>query len=277
MVKVSVVMPVYNQKEEFLREAIESILNQTFTDYELIIINDGSTNNSEEVILSYSDDRIVYIKQENQGVARSLNNGIEIANGEYIARMDSDDISLPERFEKQIKFLDEHPEISILGTSYEIIPRNKTVIQQSVIKYTDILNACCVCHPSVMMRKADLDKYNLRYNPEFTSEDYELWSRAVQYLNIQNLPEVLVKYRWHEENISHQAAIFEDSDKRIKERMLNFLTGDINFQEKILYHTAIEKIQYKPSEKIFSMKNFKVGNEKYKAVTIFGKSIYLAK
>ena len=277
MHKISVVMPVYNQKEEYLREAIDSILNQTYKDFEFVIVNDGSTNNSEEVILSYSDNRIVYIKQENQGVARSLNNGIEIANGEYIARMDSDDISLPERFEKQIKFLDEHPEISILGTWYETFPKIKITKTPQNVRFTDILNACCICHPSVMMRKADLDKYNLRYNPEFTSEDYELWSRAVQYLNIQNLPEVLVKYRLHEENISHRAGIFDDSDRRIRERMLNYLSDDKDLQQQILYHTAIEKIQYKPSEKIFSMKNFKIGNKKYKAVTVLGKSIYLAK
>ena len=277
MQKISVVMPVYNQKEEYLREAIESILNQTYKDFEFIIVNDGSTNNSEEVILSYSDDRIVYIKQENQGVARSLNNGISQTKGEYIARMDSDDISLPERFEKQIKFLEEHPEVSILGTWYETFPKVYRVQTPENVRYTDVLNCCCICHPSVMMRKADLDKYNLRYNPEFTSEDYELWSRAVQYLNIQNLPEVLVKYRWHENNISQKAGVFEDSDRRIRERMLNFLTEDKNLQKKILYEAAISKIQYKPIEKIFSMKNFKVGNEKYKALTIFGKSIYLAK
>ena len=103
---ISVLMPVYNTKEEFLRTAIESILNQTFSNFEFIIINDGSTNNAEDVILSYKDDRIIYLKQENQGIVAALNNGWDRAKGEYIARMDSDDISFPDRFEKQIEYLE---------------------------------------------------------------------------------------------------------------------------------------------------------------------------
>ena len=108
-------MPVYNTKEEYLREAIESILNQTFTDFEFIIVNDGSTNNAEDVILSYKDERIVYIKQENQGVSIASNNGWNKAKGEYIARMDSDDVSFPDRLEKQIQFLEDNPEYSLVG------------------------------------------------------------------------------------------------------------------------------------------------------------------
>ena len=115
MPKVSVLMPVYNTKEEYLREAIESILNQTFTDFEFIIINDGSTNNAEEVIKSYKDSRIKYYRQENHGLIYTLNYGLSLCNGEYIARMDSDDISLPFRFEKQIEVLDKNPNIGIVG------------------------------------------------------------------------------------------------------------------------------------------------------------------
>ena len=125
---ISVLMPVYNTKEEFLRTAIESILNQTFSNFEFIIINDGSTNNAEDVILSYKDDRIIYLKQENQGIVAALNNGWDRAKGEYIARMDSDDISFPERFEKQLKFLEENPEYSLVGSWAEVIP-NKRIIK----------------------------------------------------------------------------------------------------------------------------------------------------
>ena len=113
--KISVLMPVYNTKEEFLRTAIESILNQTYSNFEFIIINDGSTNNAEDVILSYKDERIVYLKQENKGIVSALNNGWDKASGEYIARMDSDDISLSERFEKQIEFLENNSEYSLVG------------------------------------------------------------------------------------------------------------------------------------------------------------------
>lgn len=277
MHKISVVMPVYNQKESYLREAIESILNQTYTDFEFIIVNDGSTNNAEEIILSYKDDRIVYIKQENQGVAKALNKGLDNAQGEYIARMDSDDISLPHRLAKQVEYLEKHPEVSILGSWYESFPENKIIKIRENIRFLDVLSGGCLCHPSVMMRKKDLAKYNLIYNPDFSSEDYELWSRAVKYLNIKNIPEVLIKYRNHENNISHKPNIFKDSDRKIREGMLNYLTDNKNLQAKILYDTSIKNIHYKLAEKIFSIKNIEIGIKKYKVVTILGKSVYLTK
>ena len=113
---VSVVMPVYNG-EKYLRESIDSILNQTYTDYEFIIVNDGSNDKTEEIILSYNDNRIRYIKNEkNLQIVKSLNRGIELAKGRYIARMDADDISLPRRFEKQITFMENNLEIGVCGT-----------------------------------------------------------------------------------------------------------------------------------------------------------------
>ena len=128
MIKISVIIAVYNTKEEYLREAIESILSQRYKDFELLIINDGSTNNVEEVVKSYTDERIRYFYQENKGVAATRNLGLKEARGEYIAIMDSDDISLPERFEKQIKFLEENPEYSVVGSNAEIINKNKYII-----------------------------------------------------------------------------------------------------------------------------------------------------
>lgn len=122
MPKISVVMPVYNTKEEWLREAIESILNQSYKDFEFIIIDDGSDKSIEPIVNSYNDARIVLIRQENQGIAKSLNYGFKISKGEYIARMDSDDISMPERFEKQVNFLDKNPQISVLGGCFETFP-----------------------------------------------------------------------------------------------------------------------------------------------------------
>src|SRR5574344_639787 len=112
MPKISVVMPVYNTDETFLRESIESILNQSFKDFEFIIINDGSTNNAEDVILSYKDERIRYYKNDiNLKLIKTLNRGLLLAEGEYIARMDSDDISLPTRFQTQVEFLGKNPNI----------------------------------------------------------------------------------------------------------------------------------------------------------------------
>ena len=113
---VSIVLPVYNA-EKYVREAIESILNQTFTDYEFVIINDGSTDGSEKIIQSFKDKRIIYVKNEkNIGIVKTLNKGIEKAFGTYIVRMDADDVSVSDRVEKQVKFMDENPRISISGS-----------------------------------------------------------------------------------------------------------------------------------------------------------------
>ena len=271
MPKVSVIMPVYNTKEEYLREAIESILNQTFPDFEFIIINDGSTNNAEDIILSYKDKRIRYIKQKNSGVAKTLNYGFDIAQGKYIARMDSDDISLPFRFEKQVEFLERNKGVSAVCSSIEIFPQVKISKTPKEIKFLDLYFFNCICHPTVMLRRSDFNKHNLRYDPSFTSEDYELWTRVVKVLKFCSLQEVLLKYRIHGENISLKENIFTCSDARIKQNMLDSLTSDIKLQKKIenlmfRYRGTIKKNTF--IENIFSIKNA-IGRE-YKILCIFG-------
>ena len=185
---ISVLMPVYNTKEEYLRASIESILNQTFTDFEFIIVNDGSTNNAEEVILSYKDNRIKYVKQENQGIVGALNNAWSKASGKYIARMDSDDIAYPERFAKQIKFLEENPEYSLVGSWAKIIPSKNIIKLPQDIKIMDLLADCMFIHPSIMFNKADFEKFNLQYETGFEyAEDYCLYANAVKHLKMTNL------------------------------------------------------------------------------------------
>ena len=119
---ISVIMSNYNTPEEYLREAIESILNQTYKNFEFIIIDDCSTDNSLEIIKSYNDERIVLIEnEENIGLTKSINKGLAVAKGEYIARMDADDVSLPQRFEKQINYMNDHTELIVCGSSMELI------------------------------------------------------------------------------------------------------------------------------------------------------------
>lgn len=202
MPRVSVMMPVYNTEESFLREAIDSILSQTFGDFEFLVINDGSTNNAEEVILSYKDDRIKYIKNDlNLGLIKTLNKGLDLAQGEYIARMDSDDISLPERFAKQVKFLDENQDIQVLGSWYEWFPKRK--LQKSAINDKDIKECLIVQsnslgHPTVMLRKSFIDNFGVRYDENCPYvEDYALWLSLIDKANFANFPEVLLKYRIH--------------------------------------------------------------------------------
>ena len=128
MCKVSVIMPVHNEPENVLRTAINSILNQTFKDFEFIIINDASENNAEDVILSYKDDRIKYYKnKKNLKVIKTLNKGLELATGEYIARMDADDISFKTRFEKQVEVLDNNPEIGLVSSSCYMFPIKRII------------------------------------------------------------------------------------------------------------------------------------------------------
>ena len=201
---VSVVMPVYNA-EKYLREAINSILSQTYTNFEFIILNDGSTDSSAEIVRSYDDPRIVFIdNKKNAGLVAVLNQGLDLAHGEYIARMDSDDISLPTRFEKQVRFLQRHKSVGILGTFFHIFGAADRI--ETKQKYPDlkfILQTSPVGHPTVMMRKSVLDEHNLRYDPRYKhAEDYELWLRAYDHTKIANIPEVLLNYRWSGDNVS---------------------------------------------------------------------------
>lgn len=196
-------MPVYNTPEEYLREAIESILAQTFRDFELILVNDGSTNNVEEVILSYADPRIVYVKNShNLQLIQTLNKGLELCRGEYIARFDSDDISLPDRLEKQVDFLDTEKEIGVVGSWYERIPtRDEWQAPSGDLEIkTDLLFfGCALAHPSVMLRRALNIQYSLEY---LHCEDYALWLDLIGKTKFATIPESLIRYRCYGGNIS---------------------------------------------------------------------------
>ena len=268
--KVSVIMPVYNTKEEYLREAIESILNQTFKDFELIIVNDGSTNNAEEVIKSYKDKRIRYYKNEtNIGIPKTRNRLLSLATGQFIANMDSDDISLPERLKTQVDYLENNPNVSIIGSWFELFPNNLTIKHVEHPKYLDLLKGCCIGNPTAMFRKNEMKKYNLHYNEDFANaEDYDLWSRAIRYLEVYNIPQVLLMYRWHETNVSKtKKDLTSAGDARIKQDMLDFLTDDKKLQEQIK-HICCTKQKNTLLENIFSIKNSQ--NKRHKIVTVFG-------
>ena len=201
--KVSVLMSVYNG-ELYLREAIESILNQTFEDFEFIIINDGSTDASQEIIDSFNDRRLVVIQQENIGLTQSLNKGLKIARGEYIARQDADDISFPNRFEKQVAYLDAHLKVAVLGGAIIRIdekgnPLCKFVFPQSheEIKKKLYKTENQLAHTTVMFRKQQINSLG-NYNEIFEKcEDYELWLRVSHKFRLHNLSDVLAYHRFH--------------------------------------------------------------------------------
>ena len=207
--KVSVVMAVYNE-QPYLEKAVQSVLDQTFGDFEFIIVNDGSTDGSKEVLEWFKgvDDRIQLVHQENRGRPASLNRAIEVARGEYIARMDGDDISHPKRFERQVQYLDENPKVGILGTQVKKIDadgvsrwRWSLPTNPDVIAWRLLFNTC-ICHPTIMARRSiilDLDGYS-----EWAShaDDYELWSRAVLETRIANLQGRFLKFRRHEDAVT---------------------------------------------------------------------------
>lgn len=221
MPKISVVMPAYNA-EKYIAEAIESILNQTYRDFEFIIINDGSTDKTEEIILSYTDDRIVYLKNEkNMGIVYTLNRGLDIAKGEYIARMDADDISLPERFKTQVQFMDKNTDIAVLGTAINIFGEN---IESSIFANSsnpkkakaELFLSSSLTHPTVFIRKSILHKYALHYEEEFAGmEDFRLWWKITGCGDIMSLEVPLLNYRKHSTQIT--ASVSEQKTEKAKQ------------------------------------------------------------
>lgn len=228
--KVSVLLPVYNGSN-YVNEAIASILNQSFTNFEFIIINDGSTDNSLEIINSFDDSRIRLINNSiNSGIVKSLNTGLDQAVGKYILRMDADDISLPKRIEKQVNFMDKNPGIGISGTQVLILEGLKKKIKSNpFINPEDIkanlLYKSSLAHPTVIMRKSLLDKHNLRYSEDYPyAEDYELWFRATQKFKITNMNQALLAYRKHDHRSSSMYSKEQmNSSKKIVKQALQLL------------------------------------------------------
>lgn len=230
-------MPVYNA-EKYLEEAIESILNQTFNNYEFIIINDGSQDSSEKIIKKFKDSRIKYIKNEkNMGLIYTLNKGIDLCNGEYIARMDSDDICHPRRLEEQISYLEKNEETDICGTSYikfgEKI-REKTIkmpISNEEIK-VQVLFSSPICHPSVVVRKKVFK--NIKFEEYYRGmEDYRLWSKLILTSKFYNIDKELINYRVTETGITqtsekYTVVMMERFKTLIKElfESLNFILSE---------------------------------------------------
>lgn len=207
MPKVSVLMAVYKTPEAYLRAAIESILAQTYNDFEFLILDDCPEDDREKIVKLYADKRIKYSKNtQNMGISASRNKLIDMAKGKYLAIFDHDDISLPERFAKEAAYLDSHPECGIvscasknlIGGKVGVYPENN----QDII--AQLFVACCVVHSASMVRKSVLDDYKIRYEEEYSpAEDYAMYCRLVDKTEFHNLQEVLFHYRNYAGNTSH--------------------------------------------------------------------------
>ncbi len=271
--KVSVIMPIFNV-ESFVREAVESILNQTFKDFEFIIINDGSTDKSLNIVKEYEekDKRIVFINNEkNLGIIRSLNLGLKIARGKYIARMDGDDVSDFERIEIQYNFLEKNEDIFLLGTGAKNIDeKGKTIsvfnpiVSGKKIKER-LLKRNCFCHPSIMFRNKGSVFY--REKMHYT-EDYDLYLRLLlENKKLKNLPFRLLKYRIRKESISKnnsgKQALFAEKVRNFYEQSL-FLGRDEydNFDPKEILKMDTTLINDKNFLEAEIKSNFKIDNFK---------------
>lgn len=207
---ISVIMSVYNG-EKYLQQAIDSILAQTFSDFEFIIINDGSTDRTAEIIQSYFDERIRYIEHENMGLSASLQKGVSMCQGKYVARMDADDYALPTRFEQQVHALEANPDCALLGSPCYVIAPDETFkfimahpCGNIDIKWFLLFDSPFV-HSTIIMRKEMLlDVGSYYIVPEISYvEDYDLWSRFARKHKVMNLSEPLIYYRDNPDGISH--------------------------------------------------------------------------
>jgi glycosyltransferase involved in cell wall biosynthesis len=200
-------MSVYNG-EKYLNEAIDSILGQTIKDFEFLIVNDGSTDKTGEILKSYNDPRIKIINNEkNIGLTKSLNKGLKLARGEYIARMDADDISMPERLEKEVDFLEIHQDYAVVGTFVKILNKNSEIVRlwDRPIKNTEIREFLrkdnCIVHGSVMVRKSSLHNVGFYDKLMVRSQDYDLWLKLSEKYCLANIPEYLYIRREHDDII----------------------------------------------------------------------------
>ena len=215
---VTILMPVYNG-ERYLAESIGSILGQTWEDFEFLIINDGSTDNSKEIICSYDDHRIRLVDNPcNLGLAKTLNMGIKMACGEYIARQDCDDISLPNRIEHQLSYLRSYPETVLLGSFGQCVDQsgnrlrklcpqsNSSLLKWRLLFYNNFI------HSSVIFNKEKI-RHLGGYDTEIgLAQDYSLWTKILFRHEISQLPEVLVLYRKHKENLSSKHFTLQESN-----------------------------------------------------------------
>ncbi len=241
---VSVLLPAYNSAA-FLGEAIQSILDQTYQNWECILINDGSTDVTEEVILSFTDARIKYIKNErNLGLVATLNKGLDIAAGKYIVRMDGDDISLDNRIERQVAFMEANETIGVADCNYYAFDMADGVMvkgyaEPDVHKGILLFNTS-LCHPAVIIRKSVLDEHRLRYNSAYKHlEDYELWTRMCKITEISTVPEFLFRYRSHEQQVSqHQFNYQKEQANELRKIYLTEMGFNLTTEE-LGYHNLV--------------------------------------
>lgn len=250
-VSVSVIMPTYNTDIEILKDSVESILSQTFRDFEFIIIDDGTTNGSDEYLKTLTDDRIrIITNPQNIGITKSLNIGLGEARGKYIARMDADDISLPERFEEQFNYMEAHPETVMCGCWVEDFGQT-TFLRKTHISDMDHYRIKMFfyypgpAHPTMFIRRETLSEYKIAYDESLRySQDYALCVALAEHGVIRILPKVLLHRRIHQKRISSEHyRTQKQCSMMTQKRLLAGLLGDVTDAEVSLhYQYSYEKL-----------------------------------
>lgn len=240
---ITVIFPVYNCAE-YLKEAVDSVLNQTFKDFELLAINDGSTDNSVEILESYDDERIRLVHNEqNMGLIATLNKGLDLCESPYIVRADADDICMSTRLEQQFNFMESNPEVGLSGTWYVgFTEKGEMPFKTGYLTGDDDIRIkhlyqLHVSHGTSIIRKKILDEHNLRFDPDYQhAEDYDLFVRMSQHCKLANIPEILYKVRYHEASVSHK---FNDiqtkNSNRVMQRQFKLMGIDLSDNEVVLY------------------------------------------
>jgi glycosyltransferase involved in cell wall biosynthesis len=246
---VSVIMPVYNGGK-YLNEAIQSVLNQTFQDFELIIFDDGSTDNTVEIAKSFNNEKIkLFINPLNEKQGKARNKCIEYSSGKYLANLDSDDIAEPGRLERQVEFMDNNPEVGVCGSFAKIIGEEtirKFETDDSKIKFKMLFDSPFL-NSSVIIRKSVLEKFNIRYNQNSDyARDYELWTELSVFCMFANLPEVLVNYRIHPDSVTEKFRDLQQKDADlIRLKQVHNIGISVSEEEEKLYLEII-KSGFKP-------------------------------
>ncbi|RZJ82486.1 MAG: glycosyltransferase [Flavobacterium sp.] len=249
MAKVSVIMSAFNQ-EAYIRDAVKSILEQSFLDFELIVIDDGSTDQTLKVLDEFSDKRLkIFANEKNQGLIFSLNRGVKLSEGsKYIARMDSDDISRPDRFKKQVEFLDEFDEVGVLGTAMRYfgdLNTSRKYLENDVDIKSLFLFTNPISHPTVFFRSNLGDAIN--YDNAFPGyEDYALWISLINKTKFHNLPEELLLYRRHNSNVTNSKDIMKEDEiyKRLLVKYANEMSFSFTKDELDVFSTISSKTRF---------------------------------
>lgn len=252
---VSVIIPVYNA-EKYIEEAVVSICNQTYAHIEILIINDGSTDGSKNILerLAGKDNRITFVSRENRGLQATLNELIDMADGEYIARMDADDISEPDRIAMQKQYMDLHQDVDVLGTSMRVFGGdNRTYIARRYISREQrqirmLFSNAGLVHPTAFFRSATLDKMKLRYNTEnHGAEDYEMWCNILENGGrLEELKDVLFSYRVHSSQVTtSKSDVVSDSRDFVRKREIS----KFGINEEEIYDIMIEWFMEYDSDK----------------------------